>query len=249
MAVSSEWFREWFDSPYYHTLYFNRDEKEATVFISRLLETLKPPAGSRMLDIACGRGRHARILAEKGFDVTGIDLAPDSIAFARRYESPHLHFYLHDMRSPMRINYFAYAFNFFTSFGYFRTEREHGNAIRAVSQSLVSGGRFVLDYLNVRYSEDHLVRQSEKIIDGTTYYLTKWDDPMHFYKKIRIVDPALPASREYTEKVAKFSLDDFRSMFSRHGLQIQEIYGDYELNSYDPVSSPRLLMIAGKISP
>src|SRR5882724_8581551 len=134
MEISSEWFRDWFDSPYYHKLYFEHNEQEATTFISRLLDALRPPAGSLMLDVACGRGRHSRILSEKGLDVTGIDLAADSIALARQYENAHLHFYLHDMRSPVRVNYFAYAFNFFTSFGYFRTEREHDNTIRAVSQ-------------------------------------------------------------------------------------------------------------------
>jgi len=245
-SISPEWFREWFDSPYYHKLYFERNEEEATAFISRLLDTLQPPAGSRMLDVACGRGRHSRILAGKGFDVTGIDLAADSIAKALQYENDHLHFYLHDMRSPVRVNYFQYAFNFFTSFGYFRTDREHDNAIRAVSQSLTGNGIFVLDYLNVRYSEDRLVKESVKTIGGTVYRLTKWDDEKHFYKKIHIEDDALEAPLEFTEKVAKFSLEDFSVLFSRNGLQLRDIYGDYEMGPYDRQASPRLLMIAAK---
>ncbi|HZE83321.1 MAG TPA: class I SAM-dependent methyltransferase [Puia sp.] len=246
MEISSEWFRDWFDSPYYHKLYFEHNEQEATTFISRLLDALRPPAGSLMLDVACGRGRHSRILSEKGFDVTGIDLAADSIALARQYENAHLHFYLHDMRSPVRVNYFAYAFNFFTSFGYFRTEREHDNTIRAVSQSLVNRGIFVLDYLNVRYSEDRLVPQSTKTIGGTVYHLTKWNDKKHFYKKIHIEDSALEAPLEFTEKVAKYSLEDFTAMFSRHGLKMRNVYGDYGLAPYERQASPRLLMIAQK---
>src|SRR5713226_6599532 len=87
MNIPSEWFREWFDSPYYHKLYFDRDQREARAFIGRLLDHLRPPPDSQMLDIACGRGRHARILAEKGFDTTGIDLAAGSIAWARQYEN------------------------------------------------------------------------------------------------------------------------------------------------------------------
>ncbi|HMH21618.1 MAG TPA: methyltransferase domain-containing protein [Puia sp.] len=246
MTISPEWFREWFDSPYYHKLYFEHNEEEASAFISRLLGLLHPSPGSRMLDVACGRGRHSRILAEKGFDVTGIDLAADSIALARRYETDRLHFYLHDMRSPMRINYFDYAFNFFTSFGYFRTEREHDSTIRAVSQSLVKGGNFVLDYLNVQYSIDHLVNQSTKEIGDTVYRLTKWDDKKHFYKKIHIEDPALDAPLEFTERVAKFSLEDFTAVFSRHGLELRDVYGDYALGAYDRKASPRLLLIAEK---
>src|SRR5580698_7109890 len=98
MQLPENWFQEWFDSPYYHTLYVDRDEKEAAAFIDRLLMYLHPAPGSLMLDVACGRGRHASILAGKGFDVTGIDLAPHSITFALQYANDHLHFYEHDMR-------------------------------------------------------------------------------------------------------------------------------------------------------
>ena len=118
------WYKEWFDSPYYHKLYFERDEKEAEAFIRKLVEHLKPAKGSRMLDIACGRGRHSRTLSSMGFDVTGIDLSPSSIEFAKKIETGKLEFFVHDMRLPFRANYYDYAFNFFTSFGYFRTRRE-----------------------------------------------------------------------------------------------------------------------------
>ena len=74
--TSKNWFREWFDSPYYHLLYTNRNDEEAARFIDALLAFLKPSPGSRMLDVASGRGRHSRYLESKGFDVTGIDLFP-----------------------------------------------------------------------------------------------------------------------------------------------------------------------------
>jgi SAM-dependent methyltransferase len=254
MNIHPDWFREWFDSPYYHKLYFERDEKEAADFIAHLLDRLQPQPGSRMLDVGCGRGRHSRILAEKGFDTTGIDLAAHSIAWARRYENENLHFYVHDMRLPLWINYFDYAFNFFTSFGYFRTEREHGNAIRSVCQSLRPKGFFVLDYLNSHYAAEHLVPQSEKKLDGITYLLTKWYDGKHFYKKIRIIDDqaespgiSLASPLEFTEKIAAFTLSDFTRLFSAQGLQIQQVYGNYQLGAFDENTSPRLLMIAQKV--
>lgn len=59
------WFKDWFNSPYYHQLYFNRDESEAAAFINKLIAYLKPIPGSTMLDVACGKGRHALQLAEK----------------------------------------------------------------------------------------------------------------------------------------------------------------------------------------
>lgn len=240
------WFKDWFNSPYYHQLYFNRDEKEAAAFIDKLIALLQPPPLAVMLDVACGKGRHSIHLAEKGFDVTGIDISEDSIREALVHEKENLHFYLHDMRLPFRINYYDYAFNFFTSFGYFNTSREHDNAIRTIAQSVKQGGCFVMDYLNVHYAEDHLVHQFEKEIDGVNYFITKWFDETHFYKKIQVEDDALKTPLVYTEKVAKFSLGDFTEMFAYQGLQIQDVYGDYNFGGYDVKRSPRLIMIAKK---
>jgi SAM-dependent methyltransferase len=198
MMPSGTWFRDWFNSAYYHKLYFQRDEKEAAAFIHLLLDHLQPPPDSFIADIACGRGRHSKILAAKGYDVTGIDLSMDSIEFAKQFETEKLHFFQHDMRLPFWINYFDYAFNFFTSFGYFRTEREHYNAVRTIAHSLKPGGVLVIDYLNVHYAEDHLVHKSEKEIDGINYYITKWFDETHFYKKIIVEDDGLEEPQEYT---------------------------------------------------
>ena len=243
------WFKDWFNSPYYHKLYFQRDEAEAAAFIDKLIDQLQPAPLSSMLDVACGKGRHAFHLSNKGFDVTGIDLSEDSILEAKEFETEHLQFFLHDMRLPFWINYFDYAFNFFTSFGYFKTRREHDNSIRTIAQSLKHNGVFIMDYLNVHYAEDHLMHKSEKQIDDVNYYITKWYDETHFFKKIVVEDDGLEDPLEYTEKVAKFSLGDFTDMFAFQGLQIQEVYGDYAFNNYDVRKSPRLLMIARKISP
>ena len=134
--MQDTWFKDWFNSPYYHKLYAHRDEMEAAGFIDKLIAHLQPAKGARMLDVACGKGRHSMQLAANGFDVTGIDLSKESIAYALQNESDHLHFYEHDMRLPFWINYFDVAFNFFTSFGYFNTQREHDNAIRTIATSL-----------------------------------------------------------------------------------------------------------------
>ncbi|MBA2251016.1 MAG: class I SAM-dependent methyltransferase [Chitinophagaceae bacterium] len=245
--ATAVWFKDWFNSPYYHQLYFQRDEKEAAAFIDKLIEHLKPPPAARMLDVACGKGRHSIRLANKGYDVTGIDLAEDSIRDAKEHETERLHFFLHDMRLPFWINYFDFAFNFFTSFGYFKTRREHDNSIRTIAQSIKPNGIFVLDYLNVHYAEDHLVHTADKEIEGVNYYITKWLDESYFYKKIVVEDDELEEPIEYVEKVAKFSLGDFTDMFSFQGLQIQEVFGDYQFNDYHIKKSPRMILIAKKI--
>ena len=245
--MQQTWFKDWFNSPYYHQLYFKRDDKEAAAFIDNLISYLKPAPNSTMLDVACGRGRHSIQLAGKGFDVTGIDLSDDSINDALQYETETLHFYKHDMRLPFRMNYFDYAFNFFTSFGYFKTRREHDNAIRTIAQAIKREGVFVMDFLNVHYAEDHLVHQSEKEIDGINFIITRWYDETHFYKKIIVEDDSQEEPLVYTEKVAKFSLGDFTEMFAYQGLQMQEVFGDYSFSNYDVKKSPRMVMIAKKV--
>lgn len=247
------WYKDWFSSPFYHKLYFERDEQEAKAFIQKLVTRLQPPPGSRMLDVACGRGRHSRILASMGYFVTGIDISYSSIAMATRsaeqdpaIDPARLEFSVHDMRLPFRGNYYDFAFNFFTSFGYFRTRREHDDAIRTIAQSLRPGGIFVIDYLNVHYAEAHLVRAEVKQLGDTRYEIHRWDDETHFYKKIILTDPSLPQALQFTEQVTKFSPGDFTDMLSYQGLQVQDVFGDYELNPYDVSKTPRLILLAVK---
>jgi SAM-dependent methyltransferase len=244
----TSWYRDWFNSPYYHQLYFKRDETEAAAFINRLLEKINPSPGSRILDVACGRGRHSIHLASKGYFVTGIDISDESIEDARQFENDHLEFFVHDMRLPFRMNYYDYAFNFFTSFGFFRTKREHDNAVRTIAQSLKTGSMLVMDYLNAHYVENHLVYKSEIVKDNVNFYITRWLDETHFFKKIIVEDEAhLEEPLEFTEKVAKFSLGDFNDMFAYNNLQIQEVYGSYEFEPYHVTNSPRLIIIAKKL--
>lgn len=245
--LEKEWYKDWFNSPYYHKLYFDRDETEAEGFISRLLNHLKPAAGSRVVDVACGRGRHSKFLASQGFDVTGIDISTDSIAAAKVFEGENLQFFVHDMRLLFWINYFGYAFNFFTSFGYFATRREHDDAMRTIAGSLKRGGTLVIDYLNVHYVEDRLVHTEERMIGQTLYAILRWHDANYFYKKITVTDPGLDEPMVHIERVAKFTLGDFTDMLAFHKMQVAEVFGDYNLNGYDVRKTPRMIIEAKKI--
>jgi ubiquinone/menaquinone biosynthesis C-methylase UbiE len=244
-----EWFKNWFDTPYYHKLYFQRDEREAEAFINRLIAHLNPPPGSKMLDVACGRGRHSLTLANLGYRVTGIDLSEQSILAAKAFESENLEFFQHDMRQPFRINYYDFAFNFFTSFGYFNSRREHDAAIRTISRSVHLQGTVVIDYLNVHYAEDHLVHETDIEVDDYNFHITKWMDETHFFKKIEVEHDSFTEPHIFTEKVAKFSLGDFTDMLAYQGMQIREVSGDYNLGPYHVRNIPRMIMVAKKIKP
>jgi 2-polyprenyl-3-methyl-5-hydroxy-6-metoxy-1,4-benzoquinol methylase len=236
------WYKEWFDTTYYHQLYANRNEAEAAAFVNELVAELQPPPGSSMLDLGCGAGRHAKQLAAHGFQVTGIDLAQSSINAAMRVQTPGAQFYRHDMRMPFGNCRFHYVFSFFTSFGYFKSHLENNKVINNISMSLKDGGTLVMDYLNVNYSEDHLSSDEVKEIDGVIYHITRWSDSTHFYKKI-VLDQG---KFEYTEQVEKLRLEDFDILFKKNGLKLRKVFGDYKLGGYDTDISPRLVMVVEK---
>lgn len=238
---NSPWFKEWFDSQYYHSLYRNRSEAEAADFVDALVYLLQPAESSTMIDVGCGAGRHCRKLASYGYDVWGIDLSGYSIRQAKKYESANLHFFQRDMRKPFGKHYFDYVFNFFTSFGYFETLEEHHQVLKNMSDVLKPGGKLIMDYINVNHAANSLRQFEKKEIDGIMYDIERWVDDRYFLKRINIHDES-GERIEHTEKVARFDLDDFRKMFSSCGLAIDEVYGDYKLGQYEPDQSPRLIM-------
>jgi len=241
----TDWFENWFGSPYYKILYQDRDALEAREFVENLLAYLQPLPKSSMLDIACGEGRFAVQLAEHGYDVTGIDLSAISIEKAKAHEAGNLHFYVQDMRLPFYINYFNYAFNFFTSFGYFAHDRDHLLAAKSFAAALRKDGLLIIDYLNRDYVLQSM--QPENTIQRGSYnfHITKKLEREHITKHICFTD-ANNKRREYTESVAAFTLSDFIKMFRIAGLSLVSTFGDYKLNPYNPLESPRMIMIFKK---
>lgn len=246
VEVQKHWFKDWFNSPYYHLLYNNRDNQEAASFIDQLLKYLHPAPDATMLDVACGRGRHSKYLADKGYTVTGIDLSIQSINIAKKLENDHLSFFQHDMRLPFRVNYFDFVFNFFTSFGYFDTQRENENALRTLKNALKPGGTLVLDYLNSAYVASHLVCEETKQKDHVVFDIQREMKDHKFLKQIDIEDRSRSQHSCFTESVNAYTKDDFEEMFARQGLEIRSIFGDYSFNAYDEQRSQRLIIIATK---
>jgi SAM-dependent methyltransferase len=241
----ADWFESWFGSPYYKILYQNRDELEAQAFVEKLIDHLQPLPGSSMLDIACGEGRFAVQLAEHNYDVVGIDLSHHSIETAKQFEEDHLQFFVHDMRFPFYINYFDYAFNFFTSFGYFAHDRDHLLAAKSFAAALKKNGLLVIDYLNKEQVLAGLTPEEIVHRGSYSFHITRKVERNHIIKEIEFSD-ADGKRRHYRESVAAFTLADFIQMFKKAKMTLVGTFGDYQLNSYHPTDSPRMIMIFKK---
>ncbi len=243
----TNWFASWFDSPYYHLLYRNRNQEEATAFIQRLGGFLHVLPNAFALDLACGKGRHAVQLHKLGLRVTGIDLSPESIAEAKHYEQEGLEFFEHDMRRPFRSNYYAYVFNLFTSFGYFQTERDNQRAISGMIKALKPQGVLVIDFFNAikvrsMLQTNHSFSQTEGPI---TFQIQKTIANNRVLKKINFEDQG--QHFEFQEQVELLELADFKMYFG-DALHIEHVFGNYALEPFEAEKSDRLILIARKIS-
>jgi SAM-dependent methyltransferase len=242
--MKMEWYASWFNSPYYHILYKNRDDAEAKRAIDGLLTALQLPPGSHILDLACGKGRHSRYLAACGYDVTGLDISNASISFARQFEHENLAFYQHDMRQTFRSNYFDAVMNFFTSFGYFEKDRDHIRTLRHIATNLKPNGIFLLDFLNAGFVKNTLVPKEEKNVDGIEFHISRKIEGGHVYKRVEFEVNGKP--QYFEERVRLFDKKTLFDMLDSVELHPEVVYGDYDLSQFDPENSNRLIILARK---
>lgn len=237
---SENWFSTWFDSPYYHILYKNRNEEEAQVFMDNITNYLNMPENGTILDLACGKGRHSIYLNKLGYQVTGVDLSENSIAIANESSNESLQFKTHDMREPMNKTYDA-VFNLFTSFGYFDTYEDNIKTLKAIKDSINEYGFGVIDFFNADFIIENLVAEETKEIDGITFNIKRFVENKKIIKEIRFEDKG--ETYNFTEKVSAFTLADFEAMMKEASIYLLEIFGDYKLKKFYKSQSERLIMI------
>jgi SAM-dependent methyltransferase len=242
--ATKEWFSQWFNSPYYHILYKNRDDQEAHRFIDNLSHFLDFSPKNQILDLACGRGRHSIYLNSKGLHVTGVDIAPENIAFAKQFENERLHFVVHDMREPFRENAFCHVLNLFTSFGYFDTEGENINVVCSATKALRKGGKLVIDFFNAEKIVKNLIPYQVKEVEGILFQIHKKLERNFIIKDISFEVEG--ESFRFQERVKALTMEDFLHYFDVADLEVLQVFGDYDLNPYIPGSSDRLIFITQK---
>ena len=242
MRSKKEWFGEWFNSPYYHILYKDRDNTEARVFIDNLIDNLDFNKNDFILDLACGKGRHSIYLNNRGFNLVGVDLSPSNVEEAKKYENDRLKFFVHDMREKYAEQSFDFVLNMFTSFGYFDTNEENLRVITNVKLALKPRGKLVLDFLNP-YKVIHQLNPNEvKQKNGIDFNISKKLDEKGFIiKTIEFNDRGEEYC--YYEKVKAIRKAEFLNYFDVAGLRVIDTFGDYELNQYDRECSERMIFI------
>lgn len=238
--AEQNWFSSWFDTPYYHILYKDRDDEEAREFMRNLVDFLKLPQGASILDLACGRGRHSIFLNELGYDVTGVDLSENSISYAKQFENSSLHFKEHCMCEPVDEKFDA-VFNLFTSLGYFEHEEDNLRSIKAIKEEIKPGGYGVIDFMNVKKVIENLVPEETKTVKGINFDINRRVHNGYILKNIKFTDEGEDFS--YTEKVKALTLEGFHEYFERAGINLKYTFGNYHLEEFDEKTSDRLILV------
>ena len=238
------WFEDWFNSPYYHILYKNRDYKEAQNFIDNLINYLQIPKQSKLLDIGCGKGRHAIYFSNKGMDVVGFDLSQNNINTAKKYENKTLKFFVHDMRKTFKENTFDIATNLFTSFGYFENNKEEQKSINKMVLNLKKEGILIIDFMNSKKAVKELIESEKKEVEGLIFNIQRRVENKYIIKTISFSHSN--KKHQFQEKVKILTLAEFSKFITNAGMKIIDIFGDYKLNDFNAINSERLIIICKK---
>lgn len=240
-----EWFKTWFNTPYYHILYQDRDYEEGERFLENLIEKLNLNTDANIIDLACGKGRHSVFMNEMGFNVLGLDLSVESIAHNKTFENETLHFKVHDMREDIKSEKVNAVFNLFTSFGYFKTEEEDQSVFNSVSKILLKEGLFVLDFMNAESVKDQLQETEQIIKSGVTFNIQKKIVDQQILKDIRFTDKGI--DHHFQENVQLHDLDSINNLAKNSGLERTELWGDYNLGIFNEKNSPRCINVFKKL--
>lgn len=239
-GLGGSWFSTWFDSPYYHILYKDRNYREAQIFMDNLTQYLNMDEGSKVLDLACGKGRHAIYLNQLGYNVLGVDLSSNSIEIAKKNENENLKFAVHDMRLPFDEK-FDGIFNLFTSFGYFEDDNDNLKTLISIKESLSEYGFGVIDFMNVNKVIADLVPTEIKTVDEIEFHIKRYVLDNYIYKEINFEDNG--EKYHFTEKVRALTLQNFKELIEQSGMHLLDTFGDYKLKKFYKNESERLILI------
>jgi cyclopropane fatty-acyl-phospholipid synthase-like methyltransferase len=243
----AEWFEDWFNTEEYLEVYKNRNEKEALKLVELILENISVNAGAKVLDMACGAGRHSILFSQKGFDVTAVDLSPMLLQVAEKraaQEKVKIDFIRSDLRKFSVEKKFSLAVNLFTSFGYFEDDEQNYGILDTANKHLKAEGFFVLDYFNKRYIEKNLVPHSEDEIPGGRIIQDRKIEGKRVNKNIEIHKDV--KTLNYRESVRMYSIDELKSALIQRKFAIKKVFGDFNGNPFDIETSPRIILISQK---
>ncbi len=206
--------------------------------------------GMKAFDQCCGKGYLAHELDLAGLTVTGIDISKPYIEYARRQlASPRAEFVLGDAETFIRPGQYDISINWNTCFGYYEDDGQNERMLVPFSNNLKQDGQFFFSTMNPLFINKHFQRFIVKQVPSG-------DSTIITIRESRIEDGMMKSDwlivypdghRETAYGQTKlYSVEQFRTMFLRHGLQVEKVYGDIALSPYDE-DHPSMILYGHKL--
>ncbi|MDH3267752.1 MAG: class I SAM-dependent methyltransferase [Ignavibacteria bacterium] len=241
------WYKDWFNSENYLKVYSHRDESEAERLVELIVNNLNIKSDSKILDMACGSGRHAINFAKRGFDVTAVDLSQWLLSVAKenaRENDVKIDFVFSDILDFKTTQKFSLALNLFTSIGYFDNDEDNFRVILKAYDLLIDGGYFVIDYFNKNYLVKNLIPTSVFSENGMRITQNRTIQGNRVVKNITLENSG--SVEEFYESVQLYSYDELYDYLKKAGFTFVKDFGDYKGNNFNKESSPRLIIFVKK---
>ncbi len=242
-----EWWKKYFSDDYLRL--YSHDEGQSSREVTAVVRMLQLQAGQKILDLACGFGRHSVVLAQNGFDVTGYDLSDSFLKRAREIADAllvGLNLQQGDMREIPYNEEFDAVINMFTAFGFFDREEDDLKVLEGVSRALKPGGQFIMDVINREYALATLGPRRWSRENST--YLLEERTFDYFRSRLELNNWLIQPSGEIKEasySIRLYTLTEMLEFFSKVGLGLTDVYGNFDGELYS-ASSPRMILVASK---
>lgn len=211
----------WFQAAFgalYPVVYAHRDDVAAANEARFARDMLQMKRGDRVVDLACGDGRHLAAFSKMGIAPFGVDLSTALVSRARMRKR--LSIVRADLRAlPFRDRSFDHATCFFTSFGYFETEAENLEVLRETARVLRPRGRFLLDVPDRKALERALVARDEFIREGLRVRCSRSIDRGRVRKKVTVINGRGEEMARFEESVRVYTLEELRARLAKSGFR------------------------------
>lgn len=245
----SDWWKTLFDQKYLDTYLSDLTPERTKREVDFVVKATNLQPSDRILDLACGHGRHSIELAKRGFDMVGLDYSEPFIAKAKqdaKQAGVKVEFVRGDMKNLPFNESFDVVLMLFTAFGYFDDENNQ-RALGEVSKSLKSSGRFLIDVISgeaviKRFNKEGQKEEGSSFlkiprtyeVGGLTVNEVEWfdSDTQQVHNHREWIDEH-GEKKEYDYYLKVYTVPQYKEMFAKTGFEFKQVWGDFQGNPHN----------------
>lgn len=231
-AKKSDWYKHGWSLDVKNSSWIEDTENQ----VDFIIKTLELTGSERILDLACGYGRHSLLLAQKGFDVTGVDITKDYIDDAIKNATEqklNARFIQDDIRNVNFENEFDVVLSLADgAIGYLETDEENLKIFDVISRALKHGGKHFMDVCNAEHAEHFFPKTNwECGVKSLALATFEWDkETRRMLYGGWDIPYGIPAQKpEITagDPTRLYSIEELSEIFTKRNLKIVKSFSDY----------------------